>query len=133
MGKCSHGGILDKTTVVPASGIVKSKTCNYLSFKNKDNFFQFQGGINKDSSFYLFSPHANLHFQAARLAIAHTEYFFNQIRNKIGDEEFSNFLQLKLTKERLNSNQVCAGIELKAFVYLIYFLLMIYFFYTLIF
>ena len=88
------------------------------------------GGINKDSSYYLFSPHANLHMKAAILAIGHTEYFFEQIWNKTGDEEFSNFLQLKLTKDRLNSNQVCHGSHIKSFVFLIYFLLAVYFSYA---
>ena len=48
---------------------------------------------------YLFSPHADLHLKAAELAIDHTEYYFNQIRNKIGDREFSNFLQLEICDE----------------------------------
>ena len=48
---------------------------------------------------YLFSPHADLHIIAANLAIDHTEYYFNQIRKKIGDKEFSNFLRLEICDE----------------------------------
>lgn len=47
--KCSHGGILDKD-----------------SFR-----VNAVGGINKDSGYYLFSPHAELHLLAANLAIKH--------------------------------------------------------------
>ena len=65
------------------------------------------GGINKDSGFYMFSPHAYLHLTAANLAIQHTAYMFNNIRTQIGDEEFANWLQLKDRKSLLNSvNQV---------------------------
>ena len=71
--------------------------------------------------------------QAANLAISHTELFFNEIRAQIGDEEFSNFLNLKLTPARLNSSQVCDGSQIKAFVFLIYTLLAIYFIYSLFF
>jgi len=73
--KCSHGGILD--------------TSSYESPR---------GGINKDSGFLILSPHAHLHEKAALLAIRHTELFFNEIRAKIGDEEFAKFLSLKKEK-----------------------------------
>lgn len=70
--KCSHGGLLDT-----------------------DSFnIEAVGGINKDSGFYLFSPHAHLHSNAARLAILHTQFFFDQIRARIGDENFNEFLQI---------------------------------------
>lgn len=70
--KCSHGGFLDK-----------------------DSFtIQAVGGINKDVGYYLFSPHADLHLKASRLAISHTEEFFNQIRAKIGDTKFDHFLRI---------------------------------------
>ena len=49
--------------------------------------------IDKDSGMFLFSPHANIHIKAANLAIDHTEYYFNQMREKIGDKEFSKFLK----------------------------------------
>lgn len=70
-GKCSHGGILDA-----------------------DQFKSAAGGINKDSGYYLFSPHADLHLTAAKLAINHTEYFFNQIRKQIGDDKFNTFFSI---------------------------------------
>lgn len=77
--KCSHGGILDSDTFKPATG-----------------------GINKDSGYYLFSPHADLHLTAANLAILHTEYFFNTIRTRIGDAEFVKFLQLEPKNDIFN-------------------------------
>jgi hypothetical protein len=52
----------------------------------------------------LFSPHANLHLKAAALAINHTELFFENIRQEIGDKEFANFLQLEVGK-----NAFCAA------------------------
>jgi hypothetical protein len=69
--KCSHGGIMDSSSLIDAIG-----------------------GINKDSGFYIFSPHAHLHLDAADLAIKHTTYFFDQLRAKIGDDEFEKFLHL---------------------------------------
>jgi hypothetical protein len=69
--KCSHGGFLDMTT-------------------HHDSI----GGINKDSSFYFISPHANLHLNAANLAIEHTEYFFDMLRSKIGNPNFDKLLDL---------------------------------------
>lgn len=71
--KCSHGGIVDSDSFKPALG-----------------------GINKDSGYYFFSPHADLHLDSAKLAIKHTEYFLNEIRTKIGDKEFDKFLRILL-------------------------------------
>lgn len=73
---CNHGGLLD----VDAAN----------------------GGINKDSGYYLFSPHADMHALAAELAIDHTEYFFDQLRKLIGDDEFNYFLKIKLEKTFLD-------------------------------
>ena len=95
--KCSHGGILDKSVFVPA-----------------------QGGINKDSGYYLFSPHANLHETAAKLAINHTEYFLSQIRARIGDSEFSNFLKIL---PDTSTQEICAGISLRPFSIIFYLLI----------
>jgi hypothetical protein len=78
MGKCSHGGMFDKT----ADEISK-------------------GGINKDSGYFIVSPRADLHKQAADMAVRHTKYFFEKIRNRIGDREYSNFLNLNLTASQL--------------------------------
>lgn len=80
LGKCSHGGILDGSSFVAA-----------------------EGGINKDSGYTVFSPHAHLHTEAARLAINHTKYFFDDIRRDIGDAEFDNFLKLSVDQETLNT------------------------------
>ena len=85
--KCSHGGIVDSDSFKPA-----------------------MGGINKDSGFYLFSPHANLHLAAAKLAIKHTEHYFNEIRKKIGDDEFNHFLKIKLSDSFINTVENALGI-----------------------
>jgi hypothetical protein len=86
--KCSHGGFVDDDSY------------KLPSF----------GGINKDSGFYLFSPHADLHLVAARLAIRHTEHFFNEIRAKIGDEEFNKFLKIKIEASVLETIDDIFGI-----------------------
>ncbi len=78
--KCSHGGILDGSSFIKA-----------------------EGGINKDSGYYLFSPHAILHLKAAELAIKHTRKFFEDIRIKYGDEKFEKFLKLSVDNATLNS------------------------------
>ena len=70
-GKCSHGGYLDLTS-------------------NDDSV----GGINKDTAFYFLSPHAHLHLQAAQMAIRHTEHFFDNLRQQIGDKNFDELLEL---------------------------------------
>lgn len=72
------------------------------------------GGINKDSGYLIFSPHADLHLQAASLAVEHTEYLLNQIRTKIGNTEFDNFLDLTVTAQKLagySSDYTCAASE----------------------
>ena len=73
-----------------------------------------KGGINKDSGYYILSPHAHLHQIASRLAIEHTEHFFDEIRTVIGDKEFAKFLQLKKTRHSftniINQHiQVCSS------------------------
>jgi von Willebrand factor A domain-containing protein 7 len=80
--KCSHGGILDKTSLTASSG-----------------------GINKDSGFYAISPHASLHLKAAHLAVNHTEFFFNEIRKQIGDKRFSDFLKLEIDGDKCVGNR----------------------------
>ncbi len=74
--KCSHGGIMDRS----------SSTIEAI------------GGINKDSGYLIFSPHAHLHLEAAYLAINHTEIFFNKIRKQIGDKVFAKFLLLEIDR-----------------------------------
>jgi hypothetical protein len=88
LGKCSHGGILDGSSFVAA-----------------------EGGINKDSGYLVFSPHAYLHKSAANLAIKHTKYFFDEIRKDIGDSEFDNFLELSIDKKTLDviSDSTCSS------------------------
>ncbi|XP_066279143.1 von Willebrand factor A domain-containing protein 7-like [Branchiostoma lanceolatum] len=71
VGKCSHGGHFDGSKDVPAAG-----------------------GINKDTKWSLFSPHSDLHNQAAQLAVKATEAFFRSIRTAAGDAQFANFLNL---------------------------------------
>ncbi|RNA41114.1 von Willebrand factor A domain-containing 7 [Brachionus plicatilis] len=78
--KCSHGGLIDVDSIL----------------------LEPTGGINKDSGYYLFSPRADLHLVAAHLAINHTEYFFDQIRQKIGDQEFDKFLDLTYSSIELS-------------------------------
>lgn len=85
--KCSHGGIVDSDSFKPA-----------------------MGGINKDSGFYLFSPHADLHLPAVKLAVRHTEYFLNEIRKSIGDEEFNKFLKIKISDSFLQTVENVFGI-----------------------
>lgn len=84
--KCSHGGILDQDTFLPAAG-----------------------GINKDAGYYMFSPHADLHLVAANLAINHSQYFYNQIRQKIGDVEYNNFLSIYVDQSQLDLAKVLDG------------------------
>ncbi|XP_019642535.1 PREDICTED: von Willebrand factor A domain-containing protein 7-like isoform X2 [Branchiostoma belcheri] len=71
VGKCSHGGHFDGSKDIPAAG-----------------------GINKDTKWSLFSPHSDLHNQAAQLAVKATEEFFRSIRTATGDAQFANFLNL---------------------------------------
>lgn len=79
LGKCSHGGMFDKT----ADEVAK-------------------GGINKDSGYFIVSPHAHLHKAASDLAIKHTKLFFENIRNTIGDKEYAKLLNLDLTKSQMS-------------------------------
>jgi hypothetical protein len=65
----------------------------------------------------IFSPHAHLHLEAARLAILHTEHFFDEIRSKIGEKEFKKFLQLEKPKgfsNAINQHiQLCSGSQVR--------------------
>ncbi len=67
-GKCNHGGWLDKI----------------------NGELQVVGGINKDTAFYLLSPHAHLHKKAAQLAAQHTQHYFDMLRAKIGNDRFDH-------------------------------------------
>ena len=77
--KCSHGGVLDGSS-----------------------FIQAEGGINKDSGYTLFSPHAMLHLRAADLAIAHTKKWFDDIRTEFGDDKYDRFLNIKIDNATLS-------------------------------
>lgn len=94
---CNHGGLLDVDSM--SGGINKVNLGLYIVGKRHQLSCY---SLKKDSGYYLFSPHADLHSIAADLAVNHTEYFFNQLRDKIGDEEFNIFLKIKLEKTFLD-------------------------------
>ncbi|CAF3416769.1 unnamed protein product [Rotaria socialis] len=74
--KCSHGSVRDDSSNIPAIG-----------------------GINKDSYSLIFSPHANLHKQAADLAVKATEQFVNDLRRDIGDHNFDRLFVINPSGE----------------------------------
>lgn len=65
LGKCSHGGLLDSS--------------RYMGAK---------GGINKDSTSPLFSPHHYLHAEAATLATKATISVLTDLRDTVGHKTF---------------------------------------------
>lgn len=67
-GKCSHGGILDSS--------------RYMGAK---------GGINKDSTSPVFSPHHYLHVEAATLAAEATLTVLRDLRDTVGQETFLRY------------------------------------------
>nr|XP_020829929.1 von Willebrand factor A domain-containing protein 7 isoform X2 [Phascolarctos cinereus] len=70
-GKCSHGGHFDQSSRdIP------------------------RGGINKDSTSPAFSPHHDLHPQAAQLALQASIQALNLLRGRLGDTGFSRLLQI---------------------------------------
>ncbi|KAM9667081.1 von Willebrand factor A domain-containing protein 7 [Trichechus inunguis] len=70
-GKCSHGGYFDQSSSQPP-----------------------QGGINKDSTSPGFSPHHELHPQAAKLALLASIQAFSLLRSRLGDRGFSRLLDI---------------------------------------
>ena len=70
-GKCSHGGLGDTTA-----------------------FKQANGGINKDATNGLFSPHNYLHKQAAAVATDATVNLLRDLWMEVGDDDFLSFLGL---------------------------------------
>ncbi len=73
-GKCSHGGHLDLTSDMPATG-----------------------GINKDSEAFSWSPHADLHAEAARVALKSSVQIIRGIRSDVGnDTKFAAFLNIEI-------------------------------------
>lgn len=91
--KCSHGGILDGSS-----------------------FIQAEGGINKDSGYTLFSPHALLHLQAADLAIAHTKKFYDDIKLNHGADRYNKMLEIFIDNSTLAKfgNVPCSSSMIKA-------------------
>ncbi|XP_061576207.1 von Willebrand factor A domain-containing protein 7 isoform X2 [Cololabis saira] len=71
-GKCSHGGILD--------------TGQHLSAR---------GGINKDSTSPLFSPHHYLHVEAATLATEATLAVLRDLKDTVGHKVFLKLFSVK--------------------------------------
>ncbi|XP_054649755.1 von Willebrand factor A domain-containing protein 7 [Dunckerocampus dactyliophorus] len=71
-GKCSHGGILDSSRSRGA-----------------------KGGINKDSTSPVFSPHHYLHMEAAMLASEATLTVLRDLRDTVGDKAFLRLFSVK--------------------------------------
>ncbi|KAF1393792.1 hypothetical protein PFLUV_G00019720 [Perca fluviatilis] len=71
-GKCSHGGILDSSRHKGA-----------------------KGGINKDSTSPLFSPHHYLHVEAANLATEATLSVLRDLRDTVGHKTFLRLFSVK--------------------------------------
>uniref|UniRef100_A0A3P9NGV8 von Willebrand factor A domain containing 7 n=1 Tax=Poecilia reticulata TaxID=8081 RepID=A0A3P9NGV8_POERE len=66
--KCSHGGFLDKSSLLSATG-----------------------GINKDTSSLIFSPHHYLHVEAAGLAAIATQTALRDLKDTVGHKAFLLF------------------------------------------
>ncbi|XP_062860432.1 von Willebrand factor A domain-containing protein 7 [Trichomycterus rosablanca] len=71
-GKCSHGGVLDSSRHQAA-----------------------EGGINKDSTSPLFSPHHYLHNEAAQLATKATVSVLHDLRDEVGPKSFLRLFSVK--------------------------------------
>nr|XP_057936998.1 von Willebrand factor A domain-containing protein 7 [Doryrhamphus excisus] len=71
-GKCSHGGILDSSRSMGA-----------------------KGGINKDSTSPVFSPHHYLHVEAAMLASEATLTVLRDLRDTVGHKAFLRLFSVK--------------------------------------
>ncbi|XP_061683678.1 von Willebrand factor A domain-containing protein 7 [Syngnathoides biaculeatus] len=71
-GKCSHGGLLDSSRSMAA-----------------------KGGINKDSTSPLFSPHHFLHVEAATLASEATLSVLRDLRDTVGHKTFLRLFSVK--------------------------------------
>ncbi|XP_053154736.1 von Willebrand factor A domain-containing protein 7 isoform X2 [Hemicordylus capensis] len=71
LGKCSHGGKLDGSS-----------------------HREPRGGINKDSSSWIFSPHHYLHSKAAVLAQDASTHFLETLRRQIGSKQFMRLLDI---------------------------------------
>ncbi|CAF0810147.1 unnamed protein product [Adineta ricciae] len=78
--KCSHGSVLDTSSHLPAIG-----------------------GINKDTIISIYSPHFDLHFEAATMAVLATERYFNDLRKDLGDDDFDRLFALHPTENEMNA------------------------------
>ncbi|XP_042873279.1 von Willebrand factor A domain-containing protein 7-like [Penaeus japonicus] len=70
-GKCSHGGVLDDSSSVPA-----------------------EGGINKDTASPCFSPHYHLHEQAVELAVQATDHYLKELLDAVGNVRYRRLFDL---------------------------------------
>ena len=74
VGKCSHGGFLDRSSDLPATG-----------------------GINKDCTAAVWACHADLHYEAAQVAIMASAEILQNIRQDVNDDtKFTAFLNLDI-------------------------------------
>ncbi|XP_041849823.1 von Willebrand factor A domain-containing protein 7 isoform X2 [Melanotaenia boesemani] len=71
-GKCSHGGVMDISTFLSA-----------------------RGGINKDSTSPLFSPHHYLHVEAVTLATEATLTVLRDLKDTVGHKAFLKLFSVK--------------------------------------
>ncbi|XP_054884330.1 von Willebrand factor A domain-containing protein 7 [Poeciliopsis prolifica] len=71
-GKCSHGGIFDKSRHMSA-----------------------RGGINKDTTSVMFSPHHYLHVEAAGLAAIATETALRDLKDTVGPKAFLKLFSVR--------------------------------------
>uniref|UniRef100_A0A3B5KW65 von Willebrand factor A domain containing 7 n=1 Tax=Xiphophorus couchianus TaxID=32473 RepID=A0A3B5KW65_9TELE len=71
-GKCSHGGIFDKSRLLSA-----------------------RGGINKDTNSFFFSPHHYLHVEAAGLAAIATQTALRDLKDTVGPKAFLKLFSVR--------------------------------------
>ncbi|CAF1165865.1 unnamed protein product [Adineta steineri] len=78
--KCSHGSVMDTSSHISAIG-----------------------GINKDTIISIYSPHFDLHYEAATMAVLATERFFNDLRKDLGDANFDRLFAITPTSDELHA------------------------------
>ena len=88
-GKCSHGGFLDSTSTMSATG-----------------------GINKDSPFQIWSPHYYLFEEAAQVAQQATVDILEEIRSNVNDDNlFSIFLGVSIEERSTQTISIAYVID----------------------